>query len=189
VNESSSKDTSPEPVDRTEHFVSLLGHGELQIHAHILTLVSHWTDADEILQRTKIILWRKFDQWNPEQDFTLWACGIARFEVKNFLRTKAHDRLYFDDALFESLGSTLASVAAERAESGDQFDALQKCLQALRPQDRQIIDGCYGDDSRSAKDFAERSGRPVNTIYKALIRIRRTLFECIQRRLAAEERS
>lgn len=178
----------PAPQDRTELFVSLLGRGAAQVHAHILTLLPNWADADEVLQRTNIILWRKFDDWQPDQDFTRWACGVARYEVKNFLRTQSRDRLLFDDSLLDALGDAHVAVAQELSEQGGQQEALRQCLQSLRPKDRQIIDGCYGDQHISAREVAERLGRPVNTVYKALIRIRRQLFECIQRKLSPEGR-
>jgi RNA polymerase sigma-70 factor (ECF subfamily) len=185
VNDDFSND---DPQDRTELFVSLLGRAQSHVHAHILTLLPHWADAEDILQRTNIILWRKFAEWRPEQDFNLWACGIARFEVKNFLRVRSRDRLCFGDDLLESLG--LAAIAVtERLDVGAHTEALRECLRRLRSIDRQIIDGCYGEESVSAKEVAQRLGRPANTVYKALIRIRRTLFVCIRQALAEEEGS
>jgi RNA polymerase sigma-70 factor (ECF subfamily) len=40
----------------------------------------------------------------------------------------------------------------------------------------------------TGKNLAEQIGRPSNSVYQSLGRIRRTLMECIQRRLAAEAR-
>ena len=38
----------------------------------------------------------------------------------------------------------------------------------------------------STKEAAEQLGRPAGTVYKALTRIRRALFKCIERTLSAE---
>jgi DNA-directed RNA polymerase specialized sigma24 family protein len=51
-----------------------------------------------------------------------------------------------------------------------------------------LVQRCYSEhESRETyKSIAEEIGRPVNTVYKALNRIRRSLHECIDRTLAAE---
>lgn len=174
------------PRDSTESFVSQFARSEFELRSYILTLLPHWADADDVLQRTSIILWRKFGEWQPGTNFTAWACSIARFEVKNFLRTKERDRHYFTDELVESIGDTRAEMSVELA---DRRDALRACLQKLSPRDREVIDACYAHEPILAKDAAVKLGRQVNTVYKALIRIRRVLFECIERSLAAGGRS
>ena len=45
---------------------------------------------------------------------------------------------------------------------------------------------CYGDSRVTFKTAARNLGRPVNTVYKALNRIRKVLYECIERTLAVE---
>ena len=45
---------------------------------------------------------------------------------------------------------------------------------------------CYGDSRVTFKSVAQTLGRPVNTVYKALNRIRKALYECIERTLSVE---
>jgi RNA polymerase sigma-70 factor (ECF subfamily) len=52
--------------------------------------------------------------------------------------------------------------------------------------DRQLVQRCYSDSATSFKTIAEEAGRPVNTVYKALNRIRRALQQCIDRTLSTE---
>ena len=54
-------------------------------------------------------------------------------------------------------------------------DALRGCLKKLPENDRHLVDRCYGDSRQSFKTAAEELGRPINTVYKALNRIRRAL--------------
>jgi RNA polymerase sigma-70 factor (ECF subfamily) len=69
---------------------------------------------------------------------------------------------------------------------------LRRCLEKLSEKDRQLVRKCYGDGYRpqgarvTFKAVALELGRPVNTVYKALNRIRRALYECIERTLAVE---
>jgi RNA polymerase sigma-70 factor (ECF subfamily) len=185
--ENSPNPAPPEPPggDRTERFVGMLLQGEFEIRAAIFTLCPHQADADDLWQRTSTILWRKFGEWRPETDFVAWACTVARFEVKNFLRTRSRDRLCFDETLIESLGDTRAQL---RDELAAQRDALAQCVQKLKPDDRRIIDHCYTEGTTTIKAAAITLGMQLNTVYKALIRIRRKLLECTEKVLAIEGR-
>jgi DNA-directed RNA polymerase specialized sigma24 family protein len=64
--------------------------------------------------------------------------------------------------------------------------ALRGCLDKLPDSDRQLVRHCYGDSRVTFKTAAEELGRPVNSVYKALNRIRRALYHCIERQLAVE---
>jgi RNA polymerase sigma-70 factor (ECF subfamily) len=137
------------------------------------------------MQNTSMILWRKFEQFQHGTDFTAWACGISRLEINNFRRVKGRDRLFFDDSLLQSLAS-VRLVMSKDLQSGREFVA--SCLAGLKPGDRDLIHRCYGSQKISAKDVAAELGRPCNTVYKALIRIRRVLLECVERARKASER-
>ena len=166
-------------------FERLFSQCEPDIKAFVFTLLPNWSDAEDVLQRTRIILWQKFVQFQPGSNFKAWALQVARFEVKNFRRTQRSDRLCFDDELVDSLaevrGSLIDELERRRA-------ALDQCLRKLRASDRQIIRHCYGPKATTTKDAAERLHRPVNTLYKALNRIRRTLSECVQQVIGGEQK-
>ena len=165
-------------------FESFFTQCEAEIQAYVFTLLPHWSDAEDVVQRTRIILWQKFSQFQPGSNFKAWALQVARFEVGNFRRTQRSDRHYFDDQLVDSL----ADVRMSLVEELDRRRAvLSQCMRKLRPSDRQIIRHCYGPKATTTKEAADRLGRPVNTLYKALNRIRRTLMECVQ--LVAGEES
>jgi RNA polymerase sigma-70 factor (ECF subfamily) len=63
--------------------------------------------------------------------------------------------------------------------------ALEQCLGTLREKDRELIKNRY-QPGTSGKYEAENLGRPANSVYQSIGRIRRTLLECIRRRLATE---
>jgi RNA polymerase sigma-70 factor (ECF subfamily) len=166
-------------------FERLFSQCESDIKAFIFTLLPHWPDAEDVLQRTRIVLWQKFVQFQPGSNFKAWALQVARFEVNNFRRTQRSDRLCFDDNLVDSLaevhGSLIDELDRRRA-------ALDQCLKKLRASDRQIIRHCYGPRATTIKVAAERLRRPVNTLYKALNRIRRTLTQCVQLTIGEEQK-
>ena len=50
-----------------------------------LALLPNEQDAQDVFQRTSLVLWQKFDQFDSDRDFLPWACGVAHYEVRNFL--------------------------------------------------------------------------------------------------------
>jgi RNA polymerase sigma-70 factor, ECF subfamily len=171
--------------DQTEQFVGLFAQNQYEIHSYVLTLVHNWADADDVMQATSIVLWRKFDQFQPGTNFVAWACQIARLEVNNFRRVRGRDRLMFDDTLLQSLATMRLSMGEQLQAEREMIDT---CMANLRPDDRDLIHRCYGQKAVTAKEVAAELGRPTNTVYKALIRIRRALYECVQRTIKIRER-
>lgn len=168
-----------------ERFVRLLGRYQQRVYSFILTLVPHWADADEVLQETNIVLWRKFSEFQPDTDFVRWANQVAYFEVLKFRRRQQKDHLFFSDAFVEE-------VAAEVMEMSEtlqlQRDRLAGCLQKLSDRDRTLIHLRY-DEGSSVKRVAEQLGRSADSVYKSLGRVRRMLIDCIHREKMAEERA
>jgi RNA polymerase sigma-70 factor (ECF subfamily) len=172
-------------AERTEEFVRLLTQHQSLIRGFLFTLLPFHSEADDLFQRTSIVLWRKFDQFQIGSDFGAWACRIAKFEVQNFKRVEKRDRLCFSDELLTSLAD-MRLVLDHELELRQ--EALRQCMAKLRPADKTIVQKCYGPQATTAKEAAAQIGRPVNTLYKALTRIRRALLECIERKLNASER-
>jgi RNA polymerase sigma-70 factor, ECF subfamily len=158
----------------------LLKKHEADIRSFVFTLLPNWSDVEDVIQRTRIILWQKFPSFEVGTNFRAWALQIARHEVSNFRRSKQRDQLCFDDELVESLAEMRGSLIQELEQ---RRSALQSCIEKLRASDRQIIRHCYGPSATTTKDAAVRLRRPVNTLYKALNRIRRTLAECVHQEM------
>jgi RNA polymerase sigma-70 factor (ECF subfamily) len=165
-----------EPAVQIGAFEALFTQCEADVQAFIFTLLPHWANAEDVLQRTRIVLWQKFSQFQPGSNFKAWALQVARFEVANFRRRQRSDRHQFGDALIDSLAEVRSSLAEELER---RRTALEQCVRKLRPSDRQIIRHCYGPKATTTKAAADRLHRPVNTLYKALQRIRRSLMDCV----------
>jgi RNA polymerase sigma-70 factor (ECF subfamily) len=165
-----------------EEFVQLFTRHQRRLFLFIL---SQWPDpllAEEILQETNVIIWRKASQFQRGSNFLAWSTQIASYEIMKFRARRRRDRLQFSDEFLEQ-------VAAEAVTRSDELEtrraALVFCLQKLKPSDRELVQLRYAP-GESGKNLAESLGRPANSVYQSLGRIRRTLWQCIQRRLAAE---
>jgi RNA polymerase sigma-70 factor (ECF subfamily) len=154
-----------------------------RLYAYIVTLLPNRADAEDVFQQTSLILWKKWQEFDQDRDFVTWACGIAHYEVRNFLR-KQHDkaRVYLSEDILEEVGRL-------RLEQHDVLEArrtaLRRCLGRLQQAQRELLERCYaGKDT--IKMIAAALGQTPNVLYMTLKRLRRALFHCINRTLAGE---
>ncbi len=170
-------------ADAGEEFVRLWTAAQRKVFLSIFTLVHNLADAEEILQQTSVVLWRKFSEFRRDQDFTRWACGIARYEVLKHRHERGKAVLLMSDALVERLA---AATIREIDHSDRRREALQQCLEELLPRHRELIRMRYEEDCRP-EGLAVRLGRTADAVRRSLHRIRMRLLECVDRKLAHEE--
>lgn len=169
-------------LDKEDAFMRLFLQSERRILGFILALVPQLPDAEDILQESCSVMWRKFEQFEPGTDFAAWGIAIARYEVLKYRRKERSRRVYFSDRLMQEI----AEVATQISAQGDRrVEALQTCLSGLREKDRAMIQLRYFAGN-SAKDVSQQMGRSLDSVYRALSRIHDRLLFCIRRSLASQ---
>lgn len=175
---------SPLKPPVSAEFLEAFTRCQRSVFLYILSLIPRPLDAEEILQETNLVIWAKSGQFQPGTNFRAWACQIAYFEVLKYRERKHRDKLEFSTELLDV-------IAAESLQQSEQLDrrrvALAECLAKLRETDRTLIQARYSPEG-DGPSFADKVGRPINSIYQSLSRIRKTLLECINRRLTADLR-
>ena len=164
----------PNP-DRTSDFLSLFTAHDRGLRKYILTLLGDAESAQEVFQETSATLWQKFDEFQSGSNFFAWACRIAYFEVLDFRRRCRRQRLTFSEGLLETLSRDLS--AREGVLQARRL-ALPDCMERLPVVDRELVEQRYAG-GETVLEIAQRTGRPVHALYKALGRIRRALMKCI----------
>ena len=177
-------DGSLERVPNAE-FVQLFTKSQRRLFLFILAQVSQLADAEEILQDTNVIIWSKFHKFQLGTSFFAWAGKIATYEILKYRERKRAGRLQFSDEF-------ISRVAAEAIEINEELEqrreALSECLRRLKADDRELIQARYAPGENGLK-VAEQLGRPANSVYQSVGRIRKVLFDCVTRRLTAAART
>lgn len=163
--------------DKAELFVQLVTQYQQRVHLFILSLVPNRADADEILQDTNLVLWRKFDEFRPDSDFRAWAFQVAYNKVKSFQERHGRQRLRFGEPVMDRLAN-IAAIGPDPVPAA--LEALDVCKSQLSELDRDLIERRYQPGATVAS-VAVDVGRSVAAVYKAVVRIRRSLHECIAR--------
>ncbi len=165
------------PRQPQDEFALYFIQNQSRVYAYIATLLPNRSDAEEILQRTSLVMWQKWDRFDPKYGFVPWARGIALNEIRNFLRRSDRRNVHLSDSLVSMLASEV-----EREPEADRVSALKKCLGELEGRQRDLLEQCYLE-SLGAKEVASSRGVSVDAIYMRVHRIRRVLMQCIERQL------
>ena len=121
---------------------------------------------------------------HPRHEFRGLGLPIAQFKVMEYRSSLARDRLIFDDDLIQAIATE--SEQYHLADS-ERSRALDGCLDRLPPAQRDLLHKRYADD-HSVTELAEQMQRPVGSLAVTLFRIRKTLLDCMERKLAAGRR-
>jgi RNA polymerase sigma-70 factor, ECF subfamily len=167
-----------------QQFLRLFLENERRIYAFIVSILPNLSDAEDVLQETSLILWQKFAQFQLGTDFVAWACRVAQLRVLKFYEKRGRSKLQFDAAALEAVANEAIGMAPLLE---DRHHALAKCLEAINPRDRDLLQRRYADDA-SPQQISTQVGRSIHAVYKALQRIHDSLMLCIQRRLEKEWR-
>jgi len=163
--------------DQAVVFTRLWTRHQPRIFGYIHALVPHWADAEEVLQETGVVLWRKFAQFDPESDFSRWGCGVAYFEVLKHRERAAAASRHYSDTFLELLAKQASSLMDAAAPMQA---ALSHCVEKLSLPDRRLIALRY-DSGDTTDGIASKLQRSPDGIRKSLRRIHRALFECVER--------
>ena len=162
---------------RDEQFLRLLMSNQDKFYAFILSLVHNSSDAEDILQDTTTVMWRKYDTFKPGTSFTAWGITIARLLVLKFFEKNRHSKLSFSP----DLEKKLASITEEKltSEKLDLLEKLKECLGKLETQNYKFIKMRYVD-KKPAKEIADECGIALHTMYRSMGKIHEILHRCIR---------
>jgi RNA polymerase sigma-70 factor (ECF subfamily) len=168
-------------------FTAQLAELQPRLRAFVLALTGNGPDADEVLQDTNQILWRKRQEFQPGTNFQAWAFQTAAFEARNYLRQRA--RAHRTEIPSEALWTEIAAQAeAHHAEGAfeERRAGLTRCLEKLPPEDRALLVQRYFENRPLAALAADR-GSNQNALAQKLFRLRGAVLRCIQRHMRTAE--
>ncbi len=180
------RDDGDDRISKGPSFLGRFLKAERRIAGYILMLLPHCDDAEDVLQEVSLILWEKFDERNPPDDFVSWACHVAYLHVLEHRRKRRRQRVIFSDKMLERVAEAGVVRAAE-LRLDERLETLASCIGKLDRRDRDLLAERYKEGA-TARSAAERLGRSLEAVYKALARVRRLLHDCVGRTLVEEGR-
>jgi len=165
----------------SEQCIRLITEHQSRLFGYLVTLLGNVHDARDVLQETNLVVWRKFEDYEPGTDFGAWARKCAYFQALAYLRDKKRDQHLFDEELLEKLADDPQPPAGPE----ERELALRDCLAKLPDDQRQLIAKRYtmGD---AVRELAAQAGRSEGSIKMKLMRIRQVLLKCVESKLAEQ---
>jgi RNA polymerase sigma-70 factor (ECF subfamily) len=154
-----------------------------RIYGFILMLVPNFSDAEDILQETVLLMWRKYDGFDPTSNFLAWGTEIARNKIMNYRKTRKSSKIIFSNTIFQRLNNRTGRMSGGME---DTIRALRGCLNKLSEHDRRLLKMRY-EKGITIKSIAEECGRPVQGLYKVFARIINSLRKCVDWTISAWE--
>lgn len=139
---------------------------------------------DDIAQESFLAAYRDIARFDGRSPFRTWLLGIARHRALTWLRGEGRRRARAP----LSVKSVLLTIAQTSDFDGGpeaeecRISALRSCVEQLPEHSADLVQAHYRD-GQDATELASRSGRSESAVRMALMRIRRLLRDCIERRM------
>jgi len=151
-----------------------------EIYSCALSIVGNRLDAEDVAQEVCIVLWKKFDEFEPGTNFQRWARTVTFNVAKAYARRQRRRRGFgLDD-------DVLAKISGIQAAGSELFELrrerLPECLSRLPVKDQRFLGECYRSET-SIADYARTERLSVATVYTKLKRLRKRLVDCINQSL------
>ena len=159
-----------------QHFVS----SERVLTGYLLAATGNPHEAEDLLQEVSVALWEGFERFDPKRSFTAWALGIARHKVIDWRGRQGRREAVLALEVLDGLGRTALDESEMLAE---RRTVLHRCIEGLPAHLREMVALRYRD-GLPLEELAAQFGRNLGAIQMALVRIRRALRDCVDRKLA-----
>ena len=171
-------ESSPSDFGREELFLQLFLGYERRIYAFIFALVPNWSDADDILQETSVVLVEQVRYVQAGFRFSGLGPERWRFQVLNYRKKQKSSLARLSNQCVEALAD---QMIVQREEASDQRGCSPTAWPSSSPRSR------ADPTALSARcDNAKRrpsGGASLKAVYKALNRIHMQLLLCVRRSL------
>lgn len=176
--------SSESPEAPSESFIRELTQNQQAVRGYIFASLGGCAEADDVVQKTNLVLWRKSSDWDPQTNFLTWAIAVAHFEVLAFYRDSARDRLLFEPDVVEEMTKAAEEQTSSVANTGRGV-ALADCLRTMKPEHQNLLNRRYAQ-GYSIKEIGETQNRSSDSVKSLLLRLRKLLRQCIEQRLETE---
>lgn len=164
-------------TDKQEYLRKFLP-AESALRGYIVTHLRDFDLAEDVVQQTALVLWEKFDQYDPSRPFLAWALGVARLEVLNARKRNRTGRSLLEGDLDDLIVGEYLRLESELSR---RRQLLRSCLQRLPESMGGVVRLRYEQGS-SLDQIARAVGKSLAAVKVILHRARLSLHDCVRLR-------
>ena len=154
----------------------LYARHHVRVYRFVLRIVSNSSVAEDLISEVFLDVWRQAGKFEARSAATTWLLAIARFKALSAMRRKP------EEELDEEMAGAIEDPADDPevvAQKKDKSEILRKCLTALSPDHREIIDLVYYHE-KSVEEVAGIVGIPEATVKTRMFYARKKLSELLK---------
>ncbi len=170
---------------RAGEFTALLASCQRSVFLCAMSVLGNVADAEEVVQESQLLMWKKFGEFQAGTNFPGWACQIARYQALKRRAERGRKPLLFGNEFLTMLAISSDEESLARLEA--RRKAFAECLQKLRAADRDLVHRRY-QEGLPTREVAASLHRSIQGTRRSLQRIRTALADCVRRKLSREER-
>jgi RNA polymerase sigma-70 factor (ECF subfamily) len=143
--------------------------------------------TDDLAQDVFVTAFRRLETYQGDSPFRLWLFGIARNQWLVHLRSEERRKRRLAQRLELELARGQAAWLETRPQESAherELAALRHCLKELGGTNAELVREHYFGGV-TAVELARRLGRKASAVRMTLLRVRRSLRDCVERKLAA----
>lgn len=168
--------------ERQAQFLRLFLASERELFRYVSALVPAMDDASEVVQQTALQLWNKFDDYDPGQPFTPWACRFGLNVAKQWMGRRQRWAKLLETGVAEKIVERRDKTLPEME---NKLRHLDNCIEKLPETERALVERFYWH-RENVPTICETLNQTAEAVYKALQRIRQRLRDCIELALTTE---
>ncbi len=157
---------------------SLYVRHERRVFRFILRIVGDRCLAEDVLSEVFFEVWKKAEHFAGRSSVSTWLLGVARHKALTAAATKPRPSESLDGtaalSVVDPTGDPDAAILSHERSA-----ILRRCLEALSPEHREIIDLVYYQE-KSIKEIADLLDIPENTVKTRMFYARKRLAVLVE---------
>ena len=154
---------------------TLYGRHSVRVFRFVLRLIGDESRAEDLVSEVFFDVWRQAGRFEGRSQVSTWILAIARYKAITALRQRR------EEALDEDFAEAIADPADDAEQTLAKRDIsirLQRCLQQLSAEHREIIDLVYYHE-KSVEEAAEIVGVPCGTVKTRMFYARKRIADLL----------
>jgi len=154
----------------------LYARHHVRVFRFVVRLVRDEPTAEDLISEVFLDVWRQAGKFEARSAASTWLLAIARFKALSAMRRKPEEELDEETAGAVEDPADDPEVTVQKKDKGE---ILRKCLGALSPEHREIIDLVYYHE-KSVEEVAGMVGIPEATVKTRMFYARKKLSELLK---------
>jgi RNA polymerase sigma-70 factor, ECF subfamily len=138
----------------------LYARHNVRVYRFIVRLTGNQSMAEDLVSEVFLEVWRRAEAFEAKSAVSTWLLAIARYKALSAMRRRTDEHL--DDQTAATIEDTSEDPEA-LVQTKDRNTIVQKCLRALSPAHREVIDLVYYHE-KSVEEVARIVGVPPATV-------------------------